>query len=80
DFPNVDDGVNDPSLGKNGRTATGFADRSSSISAGVSGTASQKAVINSLTAPVLGIPTDQMTDLSALLYAPAMAGTQVSIQ
>ena len=79
DFPNLNDGANGLGKGDNQRTATGFADRSSRIGAGVSGTAPQKAVINSLTAPVLGVPVDQMPDLSALLYAPTMAGSEVSV-
>ncbi|HET7352245.1 MAG TPA: MCE family protein [Marmoricola sp.] len=50
------------------------------MSVGVSGTASQKALINSLTAPLLGFSADRMPDLGALLYAPAMAGTEVSVR
>ena len=37
-------------------------------------------MINSLTAPLLGIPADQMPDLGSLLFAPAMAGTEVSVE
>ena len=75
----INDGVNDRSLGKNGRAAPGFASGRSSLSAGVSGTASDKALINSLTAPMLGVPVDQMSDVGSLLYGPAMAGTEVSV-
>lgn len=84
-LPDLNDGVNDKSLGKNGgqRAAPGFAARSSAqgshLSVGPSGTASQKALINSLTAPLLDLPVDEMSDLASLLYAPAMAGTEVSV-
>jgi phospholipid/cholesterol/gamma-HCH transport system substrate-binding protein len=81
-FPNLNDGVN--GLGKgpgdNQRVAPGFAQQQSSMSYGVSGTPEQKDLINSITAPVLGIPADRMTDLSTLLYSPAMTGTEVSVR
>ncbi|SDS58865.1 phospholipid/cholesterol/gamma-HCH transport system substrate-binding protein [Nocardioides scoriae] len=93
-FPNIDDGVNGIGKGGQ-RTSPGFgvtsatprdasvgqvgrADRSS-ISVGPSGTPSQKALINSLLAPSLGMPVDEMSDITAALFAPAMAGTKVSI-
>ncbi len=79
DLPDINDGVNDRSLGKRSRPATGDAERPG-ISSGASGTASQKALLNSLTAPLLGVPIDQMSDVAAVLYAPAMAGTEVSVQ
>ena len=82
-FPDLEDGVNDRSLGKNNaaqRAATGFADQRSMLSGGVSGTASQKALINSLTAPVLGVPFDEMSDVATLLLTPSMAGTEVSVR
>jgi phospholipid/cholesterol/gamma-HCH transport system substrate-binding protein len=84
-LPDLNDGVNDKSLGKNGnqRTAPGFAAQSPAqrphLSAGASGTPSQKALINSLTAPLLGVPVDEMSDVASLLFAPAMAGTEVSV-
>ena len=78
-LPDQNDGVNDRSLGKNGRAATGFASEGSGLTAGVSGTASDKALLNSLTAPMLGIPVDKMSDVGSLLYGPAMAGTEVSV-
>ncbi len=43
---------------------------------GPSGTPQQKEFINSLTAPLLGVPVDQMSDPGALLFGPAMAGTR----
>ncbi len=80
-FPNINDGADNLGKGDNQRAATGFANNAQPrpLSVGMSGTPSQKALINSLTAPVLGIPVDQMPDLTALLFAPAMAGTEVSV-
>lgn len=83
--PDLNDGVNDDSLGKGGRqrASTGFAQRSATkspgLSSGISGTGSQKALINSLLAPSLGVPIDEMTDVTSLLFSPAVAGTEVSV-
>jgi phospholipid/cholesterol/gamma-HCH transport system substrate-binding protein len=85
DLPNLNDGADglQKSPGDKQRTATGFDARPSQarrgLTTGTSGTASQKALINSLTAPILGVPADEMSDLAALLFAPAMAGTEVSV-
>jgi phospholipid/cholesterol/gamma-HCH transport system substrate-binding protein len=94
-FPNLADGANGLGKGDGQRVAPGFGQRQapadpagasagapvrSGMSVGVSGTASQKALINSLTAPLLGFSADRMPDLGALLYAPAMAGTEVSVR
>ena len=77
-LPNLDDGADGLGKGDNQRPATGFANQRSSFSAGVSGTASDKAVLNSILAPTLGVPADQVADVGSLLYAPAFAGTEVS--
>jgi phospholipid/cholesterol/gamma-HCH transport system substrate-binding protein len=81
EFPNLNDGTSN--LGRdNQRAATGFdtqSTRTGGLTTGTSGTASQKALINSLTAPILGVPADEMSDLASLLFAPAMAGTEVSV-
>ena len=81
-LPDLNDGVNDNSLGKN-RATPGFAAQrqaqGSRLNVGPSGTPQQKEFINSLTAPLLGVPVDQMSDLGALLFGPAMAGTEVSV-
>ena len=93
-FPNLNDGVN--GIGKGGQRATpGFASSAaaegsgtgrvgqvnrSRMSVGPSGTPSQKALINSLIAPSLGTPVDEMSDVSTLLFAPAFAGTEVSVR
>ena len=88
--PDLNDGVNDASLGKK-RTAPGFATQgsaqssaqtsaqSSQLSVRPSGTQSQKALINSLMAPSLGIAVDEMTDVATILFTPSIAGTEVSV-
>jgi phospholipid/cholesterol/gamma-HCH transport system substrate-binding protein len=84
-FPNLNDGVDLGAQGKgdNQRTGTGFATKSSAatpgLSAGMSGTATQKTLINSFIAPTLGVPADEMADVATLLLAPAMTGTEVSV-
>ncbi|MDX6231966.1 MAG: phospholipid/cholesterol/gamma-HCH transport system substrate-binding protein [Nocardioidaceae bacterium] len=79
DFPNLNDGVNGLGRGDNQRTATGFDRRQPGLTTGMSGSPSQKALINSLMAPSLGIPADQMSDVAAMLFAPSLAGTEVSV-
>ncbi len=79
-FPNLNDGANGLGKGDGQRAPTGFANDSSGLTTGVSGTTKDKALINSLTAPLLGVPVDQMSDLAALLYSPSMAGTEVSVR
>ncbi len=82
-FPNLNDGADNLGKGANPRASTGFATgatKPSGLTVGTSGTASQKALINSLTAPLLDVPADDMSDLAALLFAPAMAGTEVSVE
>jgi phospholipid/cholesterol/gamma-HCH transport system substrate-binding protein len=85
-FPNLNDGVNNLGRGDDQRAATGFATKApatasakSTLTTGTSGTASQKALINSLVAPSLGIAADKMSDIASLLFAPAMAGEEVSV-
>ena len=78
-LPNLDDGADNLGKGDNQRPATGFANQRSSLGAGVSGTAADKALLNSVMAPMLGVPVDKMSDVGSLLYGPAMAGTEVSV-
>jgi len=83
--PNFRDGVSDNAgAGAGGgglpRSATGFARQGAGLTAGVSGTASQKSLLDALTAPVLGVPADRVPDLTTLLFAPLAAGTEVSIR
>jgi phospholipid/cholesterol/gamma-HCH transport system substrate-binding protein len=73
--PNIVDGVDDHggSLGRgdNQRVAPGF---------GVypGGTAEQRALVNSLTAPALDVPVDEVPGITTLLFGPLAAGTTVS--
>lgn len=94
-FPNLDDGVNGINKGGQ-RTAPAFsgaarAEQSglaprigqanrSRMSIGPSGTTSQKALFNSLLSPVLGMPAEEMSDVTTLLFAPTFAGTEVSMR
>ena len=80
-FPNLNDGADNLGKGDNQRAATGFDQRrqSTGLGAGAAGTPSQKALINSLMAPTLDIPVDQMSDLATLLYVPTMSGSEVSV-
>jgi phospholipid/cholesterol/gamma-HCH transport system substrate-binding protein len=75
-FPNLDDGVDGLQRGDNQRTAP-LIDTSLSSAAGG---AAQKAFWNALTAPVLGVPVDQVSDLSSLLFGPLATGTEVSVR
>ena len=52
----------------------------SSVSVMSGGTSEQKKIVNSLTAPVLGVPASDMSDVATLLFLPAMTGTEVSVQ
>ena len=83
--PNFRDGLSDDAgSGAGGsalpRSATGFAHDRSRLTVGMSGTASQKVILDALTAPVLGVPADKVPDLTTLLFAPLAAGTEVSVR
>jgi phospholipid/cholesterol/gamma-HCH transport system substrate-binding protein len=85
EFPNINDGVNNIGKGDNQRAATGFGLRQQGTQQKAStaipgGTTEQKTLVNSLTAPVLGVPVNQMSDVATLLFLPAMTGTEVSVQ
>lgn len=68
--PDFNDGVK----GQLKRTATGF-DRVL-----VTGTPQEKAVMVSLAAPMLGVPADQVDDISTLLFGPLARGSEVSVR
>jgi len=74
--PNLNDGVDGLQRGDAQRTAP-LIDTSLSSAAGG---AAQKAFWNALTAPVLGVPVDQVSDLSSLLFGPLATGTEVSVR
>ena len=48
--------------------------------AAVTGTPPDKALMRSLTAPVLGVPADQVSDLSTLMFGPLARGSEVSVR
>jgi phospholipid/cholesterol/gamma-HCH transport system substrate-binding protein len=79
DLPNLDDGVDNIGRGDNQRAATGF-DAADPLVAGPAGTAADQGLIDALTAPVLGVPVDQVPDLATLLFGPLAAGTEVSVR
>ena len=46
----------------------------------VTGTPPDKALMVSLTAPILGVPADQVSDLSTLMFGPLARGSEVSVR
>jgi phospholipid/cholesterol/gamma-HCH transport system substrate-binding protein len=71
--------VNDGVKGGHGkfrpRAATGF-----DVTSGYSGTASERSVINTVAAPAMGVPTDDVPDVASLLFGPLARGTKVSVR
>jgi phospholipid/cholesterol/gamma-HCH transport system substrate-binding protein len=61
-------------------TQSGQSTQSAQINVTPGGTSEQKKLVNSLTAPVLGIPVTDMSDVATLLFLPAISGTEVSVQ
>lgn len=78
-IPNFDDNVDNLGKGDNQRPATGF-DASDPLVAGAAGTEDNKALFGALTAPVLGVPVDEVPDVATLLFGPLAAGTEVSVR
>lgn len=74
--PNLNDGVDGLQRGDAQRTAPAIDTSLSSAAAGPA----QKAFFNALTAPVLGVPVDQVGDLTTLLFGPLATGTEVSVR
>ena len=75
-MPNLNDGVDKLQRGDAQRTAPQIDTALSSAAAG----SAQKAFFNALAAPVLGIPVDQVSDLTTLLFGPLATGTEVSVR
>jgi len=69
--PNIDDGVKYP-VGKQ-RPATGF-----DVTSGYAGSAAERALVDSITAPALGVPESRVPDVTTLLFAPLARGSEVS--
>jgi phospholipid/cholesterol/gamma-HCH transport system substrate-binding protein len=74
--PNLNDGVNGLQRGDAQRTAPQIDAAATNAAAG----RAEKALFGALTAPVLGVPADQVPDLTTLLFAPLVAGTEVSVR
>jgi phospholipid/cholesterol/gamma-HCH transport system substrate-binding protein len=70
--PELRDGVDYP-VGK--RAATGF-----DVTSGFAGTGAERAVVNAVAAPVLGVPADRVPDVASLLFGPIARGTEVSVR
>ena len=73
--PKLKTGVDYP-VGK--RTTPGFAQPD--VSSGFAGTSSERSLVNSLVAPVMGVPVDQVPDVASLLFGPLARGTEVSVR
>ena len=74
--PNFNDGVDNLGRGDAQRTVPGFEAPYSAPA----GTESSKAFMRALTAPVLGVPADDVPDVATLLFGPLVAGTEVSVR
>ena len=73
-MPEVDDGVDNDSLGKK-RAAP-----SVDLSSGFAGTSAERAVVNGVAAPVLGVPATDVPDVATLLFAPLARGMEVELR
>ena len=74
--PNLKDGVDNLQRGDAQRTAPSVDVSAPHAAAG----AAEKSFFGALTGPVLGLPADQVPDLTTLLFGPLVAGTEVSVR
>jgi phospholipid/cholesterol/gamma-HCH transport system substrate-binding protein len=79
--PNVNDGVDRPT-GKKGqsRVAPGFAAPQMDLTSGLAGTAAEREVVDAIVAPVLGVPRDEVPDVTSLLFGPLARGAEVGLR
>lgn len=78
--PNINDGV-DESTGKGtDRVAPGFGDSGSGYGVDYSGSPQERAVLDSLLAPGLGVSAEEVPDLGALLIGPMARGAKVELR
>jgi phospholipid/cholesterol/gamma-HCH transport system substrate-binding protein len=70
--PKIKDGVNYP-VGK--RVAPGF-----DLTSGFAGTTAERSVVDSIAAPVLGVPTGRVPGVATLLFGPLARGTEVALR
>jgi phospholipid/cholesterol/gamma-HCH transport system substrate-binding protein len=71
--PDIADGVDEPT-GKN-RPAPVL-----DLSSGFAGTSAERGVVNSVAAPVLGVPVDSVPDVASLLFGPLARGMEVELR
>jgi phospholipid/cholesterol/gamma-HCH transport system substrate-binding protein len=71
-IPQLETGVDYP-LGK--RTTTGF-----DVTSGFAGTTTERSLVNSLVAPVMGVDADEVPDVATLLFGPLARGTEVTLR
>ena len=74
--PNFNDGVTGLQRGDAQRTAPTVDVASTNAAAGTE----EKSFFGALTGPVLGVPADQVPDITTLLFGPLVAGTEVSVR
>jgi phospholipid/cholesterol/gamma-HCH transport system substrate-binding protein len=74
--PNLKDGVDNLQRGDAQRTAPRIDAAATNAAAG----SAEKAFFGALTAPMLGVPVDEVPDLTTLLFGPLVAGTEVSVR
>lgn len=79
-YPNLNDGVNGLQRGDAQRTAPSLDAQAVASSTNPAAGPYQKALLNSLAAPLLGVPVDQVSDLTTMLFGPLVAGTEVSMR
>jgi phospholipid/cholesterol/gamma-HCH transport system substrate-binding protein len=71
----VDDGVEDGHGKFAPRAATGF-----DLTSGYAGTAAERSVVDSIAAPVMGVPVDGVPDVATLLFGPLARGQEVTLR
>ena len=71
----VDDGVEDGHGKFARRAATGF-----DLTSGYAGTTAERSVVDSIAAPVMGVPVDDVPDVATLLFGPIARGQEVSVR
>jgi hypothetical protein len=71
----VGDGVEDGHGKFARRAAPGF-----DVTSGFAGTAAERAVVDAIAAPVMGVPLDAVPDVATLLLGPIARGTEVNLR
>ncbi|HET9858398.1 MAG TPA: MCE family protein [Nocardioidaceae bacterium] len=73
--PDLVDGVDEPT-GKLRPSPTAGVD----LTSGFAGTAAERRLVNTIAAPVMGVPVDQVPDIGSLLFGPLARGTEVTLR